>query len=365
MGCKVKKITIIGLGLIGGSIVKAFHKYYNDPPYIHAVDRDLNSLKEAHKEGMISGYSQGLDNELTGSEIIFISTPVHTITGYMEKALAYAAPECIITDTGSTKLKICEWAAEKEINYIGGHPMTGSEKSGYTASKEFLFENAYYLLTPAPCVKEESISLLKEILSQIGALPYVIDAALHDSSVAAVSHVPHIIAASLVNMVDRLDNSDKTMHTLAAGGFRDITRIASSDPDMWYSICMENKDKILDGLEVFKKTLSDFSEGLKKETADIRGYFQNAKDYRDSFQVRPGGSYMSVYQIFVDVCDKPGMIATVATLLSVNKINIKNIGIVNSREYESGVMQIVFESLESMEKSIGLLTAMNFTVYRK
>lgn len=361
----VKKISIIGLGLIGGSLAKAFHKYFDEKPYIHAVDNDEEALREAEREGIINSFSTEAGEGLRGSEIVFICTPVHTIAGYMECAAEFTGADCIITDTGSTKQRIFDWAAERKINYIGGHPMAGSERAGYAASKEFLFENAYYLLTPAPYASEESVLELKEILGRMGALPLVIDAGLHDESVAAVSHIPHIIAASLVNMVERLDDESKTMHTLAAGGFRDITRIASSNPYMWDAICAENKDKILAGLGVFQKMLDDFSDNLKKGSGDIKGFFQNAKDYRDGFQVKPGGSYMNVYQIFVDVYDKPGMIATVATLLSVNDINIKNIGIVNSREYESGVMQIVFESFESMEKSVGLLEAMNFTVYKK
>lgn len=365
MGNSVKKISIIGLGLIGGSLAKAFHRYFDEKPYIHAVDYDENALAEALREGVINSFSTEIDEGLESSEIVFICTPVHTITGFMERAASFAGADCIISDTGSTKQKIFDWAKDKKLNYIGGHPMAGSERAGYSASKEFLFENAYYLLTPTPNVKEESVFKLKEILVKMGALPLVIDPDLHDESVAAVSHIPHIIAASLVNMVERLDDQSKTMYTLAAGGFRDITRIASSNPGMWNAICVENKEKILNGLEVFQQMLVDFSDVLKRESGDIKDFFQSAKDYRDGFQVKPGGSYMNVYQIFVDVYDKPGMIATVATLLSVNDINIKNIGIVNSREYESGVMQIVFESLESMEKSVGLLEAMNFTVYKK
>jgi len=363
MECPFKKISIIGLGLIGGSLAKAFSKYFDKNPYIHAVDPDERTLKTAVTDGVISGFSAVADQNLQDSDIVFICTPITPITSYIEETARFAGPNCIITDTGSTKQSIYNRAAEKNIKYIGGHPMAGSERAGYAASKEFLFENAYYLLTPAPQASGADIDALKTALAAIGAYPLTIDPALHDNSVAVVSHVPHVIAAALVNMVRRLDDKAQTMHTLAAGGFRDITRIASSDPDMWNAICAENKDRILAGLAVFQEILADFAKNLEDSNGNVGKFFDGAKDYRDSFMIKQGGSYLNEYRIFVDVYDKPGMIAAIVTILSINNINIKNIGIVNSREYENGVMQIVFETAANMEKSIDLLKGMNFAVY--
>jgi len=364
MQSPVKKTAIIGLGLIGGSLARAMRRYFSNPPYIHAIDTNESALSQAMADGVIDSRCECLDAQLSDCEIVFVCVPVNMITSVIAEVMRFAPPECIITDTGSTKGGIFNFAAETGVNYIGGHPMAGSESAGYAASKEFLFENAYYLLTPAPMVTDAAIDRLTQILTAIRAYPIVIDAHLHDSAVAAVSHIPHIIAAALVNTVSRLDDTNKTMHTIAAGGFRDLTRIASSEPDMWSAICSENKDKILDGLAVFKHTLKNFENSLKNGVMDMPGFFQDAKDYRDSFEITGGAAYRSEYRIFVDVCDTPGVIATVATHLSVNNINIKNIGIVNSREYTNGVMQIVFETAGSMEKSINLLEGMNFTIYR-
>ncbi|MDR1688675.1 MAG: prephenate dehydrogenase [Clostridiales bacterium] len=363
MECRVRKVSIIGLGLIGGSIAKALRRSYGSVPEIHAVDQNEDYLAQAKKEGVIDSYALRAGKDLSGSEIIFIATPVHTAAEHMKLAAKYAGDGCIITDTGSTKNSIYKHALENKINYIGGHPMTGSERSGYRASKEFLFENAYYILTPAPYAGQHSADIMRGIVKDIGALPLIMDAREHDSVMAAISHLPHIIAASLVNTVEESDDENKTMHALAAGGFRDITRVASSNPEMWSAICAENKEQILKSIKAFQNSLAKFYDKLNNSADSTQSFFQNAKNYRDSFSVKPAGSYINEYRIFVDVYDKPGIIATASTLLSVNNINIKNIGIVNSREYQSGVMQIVFETLESMEKSAELLRGMNFTVY--
>jgi prephenate dehydrogenase len=361
------KVGIIGLGLMGGSLAKALKIRYNNP-YIVATNRSEDTLKKAYQDKMIDEYSTEVSGIFTGCDIIFICTPVGKIVEYVNKLLPYIDNKCILTDVGSTKGTIIE-DIEKlgdKICFIGGHPMTGSEQTRYTSAKESLYENTYYILAPVKSVQNDRLNLLIDIVTKIGAIPVVLAPAEHDHIVAAISHVPHVIAATIVNLVNRLDSNNKYMHTLAAGGFKDITRIASSSPEMWQNISVENKAEILNVIKEFKILLSEYENNLLNEDSEaLLHYFDRAKNYRDTFSNRNIASFNKYYEILVDILDQTGAIATIATLLSVNNINIKNIGIINNREYEHGVLQVLFDNEETLQKSIRLLKKMNYTVYVK
>ena len=225
--------------------------------------------------------------------------------------------------------------------------MTGSEKFRYTASKEHLFENAYYIVAPDERVPQHMVENFTRVIKQIGAIPVEVSPYLHDYIVASISHVPHIIASSLCNNVRILDTPQGHMHKIAAGGFKDITRIASSNPDMWESICFVKKEL----------TADDHSK--------VHNFFNEARMYRDSFSNITPGSFVKRYEIMIDVVDKPGSIAIIAVLLSSHNINIKNMSIVNNRERENGVLYVSFDSEEQRIKSINLLKELNYEVQIK
>lgn len=362
-----KKAGIIGLGLIGGSLAKALRNRCGVKEIV-ACNRNIDVLEMAHSEGVIDAYSTDVTDIFCGCDIVIICTPVGKIFEYAEKLTKYIDKDCIITDVGSTKLTIYENMKKiaDKITYIGGHPMTGSERFRYSSSKEHLFENAYYILTPSENVPDEKVLKLKSMVEKIGAIPVIISPKEHDYVTASISHVPHVLAAGLVNTVKNLDSEKGYMHLLAAGGFRDTTRIASSSPDMWESICLENRDNIIDVLtsfeEVIKNAKSVIENGDKNE---IHSFFENAKTYRDSFSTATPKSYVRRYEIAVDVLDKPGSIAIIAVLLSSNNINIKNMGILNSRDKEEGVLYFAFDTEEQRQKSIELLRSMNYEVNEK
>ncbi len=361
----MKKIGIIGLGLIGGSIAKALKKH--DGFNIKAYNRSRASLDAALADGVIDEGSTEDLSILADSDIIFVCTPVHLIVSYVEKLIPLIDSHCIITDVGSTKYNIYSEMLKfgDKVNYIGGHPMAGSEQTSYKAAKSFLLENAYYVLTPSPTVSKDKVEAFRSLVELTGAIPIVIDPREHDYTVAAISHVPHIIAASLVNTVKDLDGKDKLMHALAAGGFKDITRIASSSPEVWSSICFDNRESILRVLDSFKASLDRFSDAIRDQDPVLSEYFSSARDYRNSFSGKKASSYAVSFDLLVDAADEPGVIARLATLLSSHNINIKYIGILNSREYSDGVIQISFENNEIKECCHKLLTEMNYTVYDK
>ena len=358
----MNKVGIIGLGLIGGSIAKALKNRLG--VNIIAMNRSEQSLKDAMADGVIDDYTLQDLSLFSECDIIFICTSVDKIPGFVQKLIPYIKSDCIITDVGSTKKQIYdEMLKFNEINYIGGHPMAGSEQTGYKSSKEYLLENAYYIITPAPSITDIQIDSFVNLVKTMGAIPIRIAPEDHDYTVAAVSHVPHVIASALVKTVQDLDNDKEYMHTLAAGGFKDITRIASSSPEIWSSICFDNRQPILDVINSFKNSLSVYEHAIINNDTSLYSTFRQSKDYRDTFTNINNYSPYKSYEIYVDVDDRPGIIATIATMLSVNNINIKNIGIVNNREYTDGVLHIMFEHQEDKENSIRLLKQMNFTIY--
>lgn len=280
------KIGIIGLGLIGGSIaIKLKEKLGAD---IVAYNRREESLISAYKDGVISKYSTESLDIFEGCDIIFVCTPVDKITLYCEKLKPYINSDTIITDVGSTKNNICKKMAKmKDISFIGGHPMAGTECSGYKSAKKDLFNNAVYIIAPLPNSKKEHIERLKAVIIELGAKPVIMDCETHDGAVAAVSHVPHIIAYALANEVSELEDEKMSMQTLAAGGFKDTTRIASSNPEVWSAICEENKEQVVKTTEIFIEKMQEALEYIKNDNyKELSIFFQNAKEFRDGLKKR-------------------------------------------------------------------------------
>lgn len=359
-------VGIVGLGLLGGSLAKAFKNRVGSKKIV-ASNRNEDVLSLALSENVIDVGTTKIDESFSDCDIVFICTPVDTIFPFAKELTKFVKKGCIITDVGSTKGTIYEnmKALGEEILFIGGHPMTGSEKFRYQASKEHIFENAYYIVAPAENVPQNEVERFKKALELIGSLPVEISPKEHDYVVAAISHVPHIIASCLVNNVKALDKNNH-MRLLAAGGFKDITRIASSSPEMWQSICLENRDEILKVLSYYEQTLREFKSLISSnDKSGLYDTLAGAKDFRDSFSDASPGLIAKRYDIVVDVLDRPGSIAVIAVLLSSNGINIKNIGIVNSREQENAPLFISFSTEEERTKSVQLLEDHNYQVQIK
>ena len=274
----------------------------------------------------------------------------------------------IVTDVGSVKTGIHELIGELHLEkqFIGGHPMAGSERFGYANSKVNLLENAYYVLTPTTQVPEERVLQLKKLISGIKALPLVIACGEHDYATAAISHLPHIIASSLVNLVKEADSEDSLMKTLAAGGFKDITRIASSSPVMWQQICLTNTDNIKALLERYIENLQHIRNELEeKDALALYNFFDQARIYRDSFSSTSRGPIMPSYTISIEIPDKAGALAEITVLLAKYNLSIKNMNIVHNREAEFGALTVEFYSREDMLKAVEVLQQDAFTTYLK
>ena len=235
----------IGLGLIGGSIARAL-KEYNENIKIIAYDINTDSLKQAQKDRVADVITDSIDDHFSTCDYIFLCAPVQKNDDNLNAVKKFMSPSCLLTDVGSVKSTIHEAIHEAGLEhcFIGGHPMAGSERTGYINSKASLLENAYYILTPTESVPGNRLEEYRELVTHMNAIPLILDYRKHDYVTAAISHLPHVIAASLVNLVKDSDYEDGIMKLIAAGGFKDITRIASSSAVMWQQICLTNTENI-------------------------------------------------------------------------------------------------------------------------
>lgn len=360
-------IGFIGFGLIGGSIAKAvrrFHPDYKICVYTHTPRR----LEAAVADGVVDEVFDAVDGRFGACGYIFLCAPVKTNISYLERLKPFLRPGCILTDVGSVKGEIHRAAAAlgMEEQFIGGHPMAGSEKTGYENAVDYLLENAYYIITPTEKTPPEHTAAYAALARSLGALPMVLDYEEHDYITACVSHLPHLIASALVNQTADLDGPEEHMRTIAAGGFKDITRIASSSPEMWQHICLSNRETLLKVLDGYIGALSGVRRMLSEaDGGEIFRMFARARDYRDALPDRVSGPNRRVYVLYCDIYDEAGGIATVTTLLAMNGISIQNIGIVHNREFEEGVLRIEFYTGEALEKAASVLSGRNYRIHRR
>lgn len=362
-----KKAGFLGLGLIGGSIAKAVKKYHPDITLI-ANASSKGTVEAAFSGGLIENSDLLPLSEFSSCDLIFLCAPVDVNQRYMKELRTVVKDDCLLTDVGSVKTPITKAFEESGLScsFIGGHPMTGKEKGGYQNSDPHLLENAYYVLTRSSRSPEGLLDSFSSFIKSLGANVVVMDENAHDRSVAAVSHVPHIIASSLVRLLINNDDEEEHMKLIAAGGFRDITRIASSDPDLWRSIFLENRDAVLSLLDAFSRETQKYKEALLNFDGDaLSNMYAESRDYRDSMQIKKKGALSEGFEFYVDIKDEPGALATIALILSSQYISLKNIDIVHNREYEQGVLRIETYDAPSMEFSAELLAKKGYTIYRR
>lgn len=360
----------IGFGLIGGSIARALKELQPNCrliAYNYYIGKNNPNLEEAYEDNTLDAIYTTLTEGFSQCDIIFLCAPVIMNITYLSQLGAIIKPTCIITDVGSVKGNIHEAVINLglEANFVGGHPMAGSEKTGYQNSTSKLLENAFYILTPTPKTPPHMTETLYQLVDQIGAIPVILDPNEHDDITAAISHVPHIIAAVLVNMVGACENKDN-MRSLAAGGFKDITRIASSSPIMWQNICLTNTSSIVKFLDQYRTSIDAVINALlKKDESYLLEIFEQAKEFRDSIPHKTVGIIEKIFEVYVDIIDEAGAIATIATILASNAISIKNIGIIHNREFQEGVLRIELYNQESTSKTVDLLKQYRYTIYER
>jgi prephenate dehydrogenase len=265
-------------------------------------------------------------------------------------------PGTLISDVGSTKRQIVETAniyLPPHCDFIGGHPMAGSEYRGIDAADPFLFENTTYVLTPSRPIKEVTRKAFGELLELIGAKVLLLSPKLHDEIAAAVSHLPQMASVAMMNLVSGKQQESPYFLKMAAGGFRDMTRIASSPFGIWQHIRETNSDMIISYLDHYIAELKKVKRLIQKP--DLEDYFESSAKSRLSIPTDTKGFLRPQFDISVTVEDKPGVIYQIARALYEKNINIKDIEILKIREDEGGTMRLAFSSEQDREMAISLL----------
>ncbi len=346
-------ITIIGLGVIGGSLGLAI-KQNHPRAVITGVGSD-ERIAAALKRGVIDYGARSVPAAVHDADIVFICTPVYTIISLLPEIKKHIKSSAIITDVGSTKVEITTSAKKifrtKGI-FVGGHPMAGSEGKGIDFADPLMFQNATYVL----CVEHrhaKKISPLTSLLTSIGARIRFLSAKEHDTVAAAISHLPQLVAVAMMNLAGKKNRKDPAFLQLAAGGFRDITRIASSPYGMWKDILSSNAAEIRSILREFSTALNMFEKDLRSPNTQRRfaKQFSSAKTLRDAIPKNSKGFLHPLYEVYVSVEDKPGVLARLTRALYKARINIKDIELLKIRDGRGGTFRLSFDRRTDAAKS--------------
>lgn len=281
----MKRISIIGLGLIGGSLALALKKISTLKFEVVGFSRRSETTTKAKDGGIIDRAAHDLTSAVAEADLVIIATPVMTIKDILASISRHLSPECVVTDTGSTKVEVMQWAEEylpPGVSFIGGHPMAGKETSGIDEADPALFAGCVYCLTPAPRAAQKAVQGVTALVESIGARPFFIDAALHDDLVAGVSHIPMLLSAAFVTTTTK-SRSWPEMAKLAAGGYRDFSRLASGNPEMNRDICLTNQEKISKWLDRYIEELKVYRHLLAKDGNGLCQRLAQAKEAREKW----------------------------------------------------------------------------------
>jgi prephenate dehydrogenase len=282
---------------------------------------------------------------------------VGSLSETLREVARYARPGTVITDTGSTKGEI--HAAARHVLppsaavFVGGHPLAGSEASGVRSADPYLFENAFYILTADDDTPAQALGLLEGLVRRTGAFPHRMSPSDHDRLVAAISHLPHSVAAALVNAAVRVAGSSADFLRFAAGGFRDTTRVAGGSPALWRQILLSNAPQVLEALEALGAELDVIRKALAERDGEtLEAWLDHARRNREAVPRRRTGLLAPFPQFVVQVEDRPGAIAGVTQVLAEAEVNLREIEILHLREGEGGSLLIGVDSDEAMLRSI-------------
>jgi prephenate dehydrogenase len=330
-----RQANIIGLGLIGGSIAKALTARGWQ---VWATDRDPSRVSRAQQLGIIS--SVGL---VANATITFVAVPVLAVPLVVTEALA--ATTGFVTDVASVKAGIA--AVVDDPRFVGGHPMAGSAQDGLDGADADMFEGTVWVLTPTASTSDQAFATVASIASELGAEVVVLGPVRHDDVVAVVSHVPHLVAATLMNLADQRAEEHTALLRLAAGGFRDMTRVAAGHPAIWLDICDQNRDAIvgvLDGL--ITQLAATRSVVAKGERDTLESILSTARHARTNLPSRVTNAELMA-EVRVPIPDRPGAAAEVFSLAADLSVNISDFEVFHSAEGGRGVLIAVIDASQS------------------
>ncbi len=359
-------VGILGLGLMGGSLGLALVRAGYT---VTGWDQNPEAIREAYQSTAINLMPVDFRDVAASASIIFIATPVDSIVTTVESCLPYARPGTIFSDLGSIKKSVLEGVFKilpPLYHFVGGHPMTGSEQHGIRAADPFLFQNAAYIIVEDSRTPFEAEALIIKLIGSAGAQIIKLSAEEHDRIVGMVSHLPHLIAVALTKTAGDAEGEHPGTLDLAAGGFRDTTRIAMGSPEVWQSIIFGNIDQVLKATDAFKNELDHLKEilisGAKNQFEE---FLREARDIRLQIPAKNKGFLSLLHEMVVTIEDRPGTIVDVLKYLADAGLNIKDIEILRVREGSGGTLRLALESDDAVNQGVKVLETNGFKVKKR
>lgn len=364
----IERIAVVGVGLIGGSLGLAWRRR-GVVRCVTGVDVSPDVLRRAVEIGAIDSGTTDLAEGVAGADLVVMATPVGVTLDLAPVLARLVAPGTLVTDVGSTKEAVClrmRQVLPPHAAFIGGHPLAGSEGQGIEAADPYLFQNAIFVLTPEGDAPRAGVDALRTLVEATGAQVVYMPPALHDRLVAAVSHLPQLVAVALVNAVAAAESDYPGVLSLAAGGFRDTTRITASPPEIWLDILESNRDAVLEMAGRFRRALDAVEEAVRAgDRARVTAEFRRAREVRQRLPRRPKGLLPAYFELVVTVEDRPGMIGRLAGVLGDHGVNIEDIEILRLREGEGGTIRLGFATEDECVRGYDVLARNGYKVQRR
>lgn len=358
-----ERVAIIGTGLIGGSIGLGLRAA--DPAVeVVGFDPDPVAAEAAVRAGAVAGATSSPADAAHGARLVVLAGPVDSTAGLVDALAGEVDDDAVVTDVGSAKATVVA-AGEKTFgrSFVGGHPMAGSERHGVDAATPDLFRDAWWILTPTRTTSPEAYARVADLAGRLGAKPVAVSPSRHDSLVARLSHVPQLTASALVDLAAGAGDREALLG-LAAGGFRDVTRIAASNPDLWVTILRSNKTSILDALQTLNRKLTSVAGSIERDEWDeVREWLAGARNNRLELFARPDLSGEPA-GLSLPVTDRPGVLAEVTTAAGRLGANIEDLRIVHSTEGGHGRLELVVTGDGPADRLAEALANMGYRVER-
>jgi prephenate dehydrogenase len=358
-----RRLAIVGTGLLGASVGLAAREA--GVPEVVGVDADRRELRDAFRMEALTERGRSVEDAADGADLVVAATPVRALAEVLARAHA-ANPSAILTDVGSTKSHLLAELASLSTNLgrvIPGHPMAGSEQRGALAARADLFHGAAWVLTPAAHVDHTALRRMTRFVRGLGGRPLILDPDLHDQVVAFASHLPQLAATALMGAVAQVQ-APAALRSLVASGFKDTTRVAASDPDLWVDICATNAPSIVAALDALGDRLSVLRKLIAGGDRDgLREVLGEARNARLHIPTKPGSSPRGLRELVVHIADRPGSLAAVFRILGASGVNVEDLSIDHELQGGSGNLHVWVAGREALAVAVSALASAGWTAH--
>ena len=325
---------------------------------VRGVDPDPEALRVGAAVGAITHAAASVEEAADGADAIFLATPVGELAAVARRALAAAGPACLVSDVGSAKAGvIAALEPQERERFIGGHPICGGERTGVAFARSDLFQGATWFLTPAPEARSDLFGRLHGLVATLGARPVAIDARVHDRLMALVSHLPHVLAAALVNQAAATAPGGREALRSAGPSFADLTRVAGANPPLWADILLANRDAVLEAIRAYAGRLGEAERALTaRDRRWLLDFVAEAATGRERLLAADRDPSGAPWRITVAVPNRPGAISEIATALGHAHINIEDLALRPGPSGEGGELALVVAGEEAATRAVALVT---------